>query len=345
VESSSCLLLLTTIPGLEDLALKEAEEKLRILRAEVKPSHVGGRLLIEIPGEQLAEAFKLRSVEHIIRLLKVFPVEESAEGLNTIYREVYEASIPLASTFRITCERIGSHNYTSMDVQRVAGQAVVDKYGVKVDLENPETIVRMDVARSLGFLGIQLTRKPLHVRYQRVYQHPSALNPVIAYGMLRLAGLREGEKLLDAFCGGGTIIIEAAQAWENLDPIGVDINPKSVEGAWRNAASAGVSGKVKFLVGDARRLEKYLPEGWIPDRVVSNLPFGIRSGRVKALPKLYGEFLQSLHSLQSQGVVCLLTAQRSLLEASALEAGYRITGARKILYGGLESWIMLLRPS
>lgn len=330
---------------MEDIALQEAREKLKILESEGRPGNVGGRILIRLPEDQLEKALKLRSVEHAIRLLKVFRVEAGREGLDTIYREVYRTPIPLREAFRITCERVGSHAYTSMDVQRVAGQAVVDRYHAKVDLENPETIVRVDVAYNLCFVGVQLTRTPLHVRYRRVFQHPSALNPVIAYGMLRMAGLREGERLLDAFCGGGTILIEAAQAWRSVDPLGIDINPKSVEGAWKNAEAAGVLGKVKFMVGDSRRLEAFLPEGWKPDRVVSNLPFGIRSGRVKALPKLYLEFLASLHPLlPAHAHVCLLTARKEILESSAEKAGFTLMEARKILYGGLESWVMVFKP-
>ena len=214
-----------------------------------------------------------------------------------------------------------------------------------MDLKNPETVVRVDVAHEWCFVGIQLTSEPLHIRYPRVFQHPSALNPVIAYGMLRLSGLREGEKLLDAFCGGGTIVIEAAQAWNRVEPLGVDINPKNIDGAWRNAESAGVKGKVNFLVGDACRLEKVLPEGWKAERVVSNLPFGIRSGRPKALPKIYRGFLRSVKPfLAPEARLSLLTVRKTLLESLAAEEGYWVADARQIAYGGLVSWIVLLEP-
>ncbi|RLI35609.1 hypothetical protein DRO53_00805 [Candidatus Bathyarchaeota archaeon] len=341
----SVRLLVTTIPGLEDVTVAEASEKLSLKSFEVKPGQVAGRVILEVSEEEASKVFRLRSIEHVIRLLKIFPVEASLKGLDTIYRELYGLEVELGSTFRITCERVGSHDYTSIDVQRVAGQALVDRYGTKVNLKNPETIVRVDVAREWCFVGVQLTRQPLHIRYLRVFQHPSALNPVIAYGMLRLSGLKSGETLLDAFCGGGTIIIEAAQAWENLEALGIDISPKNIEGAWKNAESAGVKDKVNFMVADACRLERFLPEGWKADREVSNLPFGIRSGRLKALPKIYRGFLSSVKSFLSRSaMLCLLTARRNILESSALEEGYEVAEARKIAYGGLESWIIRLKP-
>ena len=339
-----CRLLLTTIVGLEDVVVEEASEKLKLYSFEIRPGNVGGRVIVEVPREELDEVFKLRSIEHVIKLLKVFSVEPSPKGLNTIYKELYEAELPLGSTFRITCERVGSHDYTSIDVQRVAGQAIVDRYGTKVDLKNPETVVRVDVTHNLCMVGIQLTRSPLHIRYQRVFQHPSALNPIIAYAMLRLAKVKPGDAVLDAFCGGGTIIIEAAQVWDGLNLLGIDISPRSIEGAWKNAESAGVRAKVKFMVGDARRLERFLPEGWKADKVVSNLPFGIRSGRLKSVPAVYSDFLRSLKPfLKEESTVCLLTVHRELLESLAENHGYKVLEARRIMYGGLASWIMLLK--
>jgi 23S rRNA G2445 N2-methylase RlmL len=265
--------------------------------------------------------------------------------LEQIYSGVYDCDIPLGASFRVTCERVGKHGFTSIDVQRVAGKALVDKYGRKVDLKNPETVVRVDVARDLCIVGVQETKVSLRVRYPRVFQHYSALNPVIAYAMLKLANVRSGDRVLDAFCGGGTIIIEAAQCWEGLELLGIDISPKSIEGAWGNSGVAGVKDRVKFLVGDATRLEKYLPADWRVNRVVSNLPFGIRSGRLKALPKIYAGFLRSLKPfLEENSTICLLTVHKELLEKISGELSYGVFENRPILHGGLQAWIMLLKP-
>ncbi|MCX8171966.1 MAG: methyltransferase domain-containing protein, partial [Candidatus Bathyarchaeota archaeon] len=174
----------------------------------------------------------------------------------------------------------------------------------------------------------------------------SALNPIIAYAMLRMVDVRPGNRVLDAFCGGGTILIEAAQVWDNLDLLGIDISPESIEGAWRNAEAAGVKDKVKFIVGDARRLERILPADQKVDKVISNLPFGIRSGRMKAIPKIYADFLKSLKQfLKEDSKVCLLTVHRDLLENISRSLNFRVIGSRQIFYGGLQAWILLLSPA
>jgi 23S rRNA G2445 N2-methylase RlmL len=335
--------MVTTIPGIEDIVVEEGSERLNLQGYQLRFGGVGGRVYLRIPRSDLQSLFKMRSIEHII---EAFPVEKTAAGLDKIYRGVFGLTIPLGSTFRVTCERVGTHDYTSIDVQRAAGQAIVDKYGTKVDLRNPETIVRVDILHDLCVVGIQLTRTSLHIRYPRVFQHPSALNPVIAYAMLRYSGVKPGDRVLDAFCGGGTIVIEAAQVWENIEAIGLDISPKSVDGARRNSEAANVHSKARFIRGDAMRLEKFLPKGWKVDKAVSNLPFGIRSGRKKSLPRIYSGFLRSLRPfLYEESKVCLLTIHKGMLRSIGERLGYEMLDSRQITSGGLTAHIMLFKPS
>lgn len=343
---SGAWIMVTTVPGLEDIVLREASEKLSIFGAEERFCNVGGRVLLNIPLNQVNQVFTLRSIEHIIQLIGSFKIKCDKGGLNQIYEGVYRLDVPLGSTFRVSCERIGEHEFTSIDVQRAAGQALVDKYAKKVDLKNPETIVRVDVIHDTCIVGLQRTRTSLRIRYPRAFQHYSALNPVIAYGMLRISNVRPGDRVLDAFCGGGTIIIEAAQVWSNLDLLGIDISPKSIEGAWRNAEAAGVKDRVRFIVGDARRLEKILPLDWKVDKAISNLPFGIRSGRMKAIPGIYSDFLKSLKPfLKEDSKVCLLTVHRDLLSSISESLNFKVIESKQILYGGLQAWIVLLVPA
>ncbi|MEM1883602.1 MAG: hypothetical protein QXE14_03260, partial [Candidatus Bathyarchaeia archaeon] len=80
-------------------------------------------------------------------------------------------------------------------------------------------------------------------------------------------------------------------------------------------------------------------------KVVSNLPFGIRSGRLKVIPPMYTDFLKSVRQfLNEDSKVCLLTLHNSLLKSIAEDLGYKVIGSRWILQGGLKTWIMLLSP-
>lgn len=147
----------------------------------------------------------------------------------------------------------------------------------------------------------------------------------------------QGYDLVDPMCGGGTIVIEAGLMALNVPPnlgrerfafkrlifsnpedyekvkerltkncrvnvncriLGMDISPKHVAGAIKNAEAAGVRGFVELKVGDAKRLPQYLD--FTPSFVVTNPPYGIRMGRSEALKPLYEGFLRSLLELGSK---------------------------------------------
>jgi tRNA (guanine6-N2)-methyltransferase len=115
---------------------------------------------------------------------------------------------------------MGEHGFTSVDVARVAGQAVIDAYleakgtRLKVDLTSPDVVVCVEIRYDRCYVGIDTTGESLHRRGYRVYQHPASLKPSIAYALIRIAEWNAGESLLDPFCGSGTICIEAARfAW------------------------------------------------------------------------------------------------------------------------------------
>lgn len=121
--------------------------------------------------------------------------------------------------------------------------------------------------------GLRLSDKRMRQRGEgRTIERRGALRPVVAAGMVRLAGQRGG-RLLDPCCGTGTILREAQDAgWR---PEGSDIDPGAVD-----IARTNVSGVV-IQQADAHRLPH---DDGAFDAVVSNLPFG-RQFRVDVDPK------------------------------------------------------------
>ncbi|MEM1879872.1 MAG: tRNA (guanine(6)-N2)-methyltransferase, partial [Desulfurococcaceae archaeon] len=145
--------------------------------------------------------------------------EKGVSKLEDVYRLMksvdYEDLIPPDKTFAIKSERVGKHDFTSLDVSRVAGQAVIDSYieskGLKlrVNLDEPDVEIWVFLRYDELIVGINTTGEGLHKRRYRVYSHPAALKTTIAVGMLRI-GEYKGQPLLDPLCGGGTIPVEAA---------------------------------------------------------------------------------------------------------------------------------------
>ena len=67
--------------------------------------------------------------------------------------------------------------------------------------------------------------------------------------MLRLADVKKGDILYDLGSGDGRIAITAAKRY-GIKATGIDIDPERIREANENAKKAGVTDKVKFMVGD-----------------------------------------------------------------------------------------------
>lgn len=67
--------------------------------------------------------------------------------------------------------------------------------------------------------------------------------------MLDLAKVNSKDTVYDLGCGDGRIVITAAKE-RGARGVGIDLNPQRIAEANANAKSAGVTDKVKFMVGD-----------------------------------------------------------------------------------------------
>lgn len=79
--------------------------------------------------------------------------------------------------------------------------------------------------------------------------HFTPTRHAIADAMLQLAGVTANDIVYDLGSGDGRIPIIAAQKY-GATGVGVEIDPRLVELAWRNANDAEVAHRVKFVIGD-----------------------------------------------------------------------------------------------
>lgn len=348
-------LLFTVNPGLEDVSAEEIRAEIPDVRlVEERVPH--GRVVVETGlhmGRRLWEAIdRLRSIHRASVLLASGKICEKPECLEAVGEAVEQSDVdkyitPFTS-FAVRAYRYGSHEYTSMDVARVAGDAVIKavtrRWGGRpeVSLDHPSVIVGIHVVGDEFHVAVELSGDMSgHRRGYRIYDHPAALKPTIAYAMLVLSGARDGEAILDPMCGGGTIAIEAGMMFEDAEIICMDKNPRHIWGAKLNAAAARLDTRIRFLVGDARRLEERVGQ---VDRVVSNPPYGIRMGDPRSIRRLYADFLHSLSRILSPGgTATLITTEHRYVSRRASEAGLSLVEERAVAHGDLWVKILVLR--
>ncbi len=214
--------LVTTNRGLEDVTKEEIKEILGV-EAKERPFGILGRVLFEIKDPlKVAEfTYVTKTSNRVILMLKHFKTKRTKEGLDIIYKETKDIDwsewLDQNQTFAVRTERMGVHEYTSVDINSVVGQAIVDSikeskgYRQKVDLETPDVIIRVDVIGDDVFIGIDFVGPDsLLKRGYKVFNHPAGLKTTIANQMVRLSKWNKDRVLLDPMCGSGTIPIEAA---------------------------------------------------------------------------------------------------------------------------------------
>ncbi|MEM2263189.1 MAG: tRNA (guanine(6)-N2)-methyltransferase [Candidatus Bathyarchaeia archaeon] len=215
----------TTVMGIEDIAAWEVQKLLGSRTVQDV-----GRILFE---GCVSDIYQLNLKARTINKLFIQLCRSTFASLDDIYRIAknmdYTWIIDPQQSFAVRTERIGVQNFTSMDVSRVVGQAIIDSYmealgkRLKVNLNEPDVEVYCIVRDNEFLMGVNTTGASLHKRHYRVYNHPAALKPTIASAMLKLGGWPTVRSMLDPMCGGATIPIEAALEAKGIPP-----------GKWRN---------------------------------------------------------------------------------------------------------------
>ncbi|PLR86939.1 23S rRNA (uracil(1939)-C(5))-methyltransferase RlmD [Bacillus sp. V33-4] len=144
-------------------------------------------------------------------------------------------------------------------VQNINGEKTSVIFGNKT-----ETLAGKDfIQETLGELSFELSARTFF-----------QLNPeqtVILYNEVKTAAALTGkEKIVDAYCGVGTIGLWLADGAAEIR--GMDVVPESIEDAKKNAKRHGVN-QATYVTGKAEDLlPKWLKQGWKPDIIIVDPP-------------------------------------------------------------------------
>lgn len=357
----------TTPKGLEDILIDEIKEKFRISAYRLDEGIISCEANID---NTFQFNFLLRGCYKVFILLK----DEKFSCLEDLYEILkdlpFEYFIGSGQSFAIECQREGGHNFYSLDVERISGQALIDRLKrkgrrtPKANLEDPDVTIFMKIKEQRVIIGIDTTGRSLQYRGYRQYLHPAGLNPVIAYGLVRISGWEEEYSLYDPFCGGGTILIEALRyalriphiererifnLWRfkflncrefrrqaslikkrildrELKIFGSDISPKHIEGARLQLSGA----PCRLFLADACKVD------YNYDFIVTNPPYGMRGAKKSKTREVLSDFNKQL--LKFERVfknAVILSYYDDIFKDFRLK--------RKILYGALPVFILRYR--
>jgi tRNA (guanine6-N2)-methyltransferase len=217
--------------------------------------------------------------------------------------------------FSVTASFVGKRNYSADEIKTAVATGIASSSGwtYTPDDRQADLNIRIFIEHEIAYVGVRLSKSPLHERSYKQTQRPGSLKPPVAAAMLHLAKVSPAMKLLDPCCGAGTILIEGAQIGAVC--VGGDIDLEAVVASQTNVSTAGAT--IDIRQWDAQALP--LPDQSV-DRVVTNLPWGRQINVDAELGGFYrGVCAEIERVLKPGGRVAILTSTPHLLRFDQLK--------------------------
>ncbi|MEM3689753.1 MAG: THUMP domain-containing protein, partial [Thermofilum sp.] len=142
--------------GFERVVASLIKELCPECRAVPSPMGYMGLVLVEAPTQNI-EVLANNIREKVPEAEKVFKVDAEC---NARLQELGECVKPLASgissdeSFAVRTVRRGKHDYTSLDVNAYIGSVIKEATGARVDLENPDKVVLIQILQDKAYVSI-----------------------------------------------------------------------------------------------------------------------------------------------------------------------------------------------
>lgn len=170
---------------------------------------------------------------------------------------------------------------------------------------------------------------------------PSSINPITAAIVMKAIDkwLKPKSKVIDPFCGTGTMLIERAKAKDCLSLTGIDIFKKAIEDAAINSNLADLN--IKLIASDILEFSTYDQF----DELITNMPFESKTGAHSFNKELYSGFVNRISKLlKADGMAFLYTVERNLLtDCLKNNKELLLVDEIKIESGGLMPHVFVLK--
>ncbi|MFH0896580.1 MAG: THUMP domain-containing protein [Candidatus Bathyarchaeota archaeon] len=230
----------------------------------------------------------------------IFRCEARREAIMRAVKDAdYSSFIEKGQTFSVKIKTAVQPNINTEELASTLGRIILGKLqGIKVKLKDPDISFFGIVSCNRFILGRKthdssrefLRRKP----NSRPFSHPSSISPQLARVMANLARVRASSRVLDPFCGTGSILVEAGLIGCKI--FGSEINSEMLRGTRLNLNYFGVIWE-GLVISDAR----YLPFVNV-DSVVTDPPYGRASStHGQSVRSLVVEFLSEASDILHSG--------------------------------------------
>jgi tRNA (guanine10-N2)-dimethyltransferase len=182
-----------------------------------------------------------------------------------------------------------------------------------VSLKNPKVEYRAILSEDRCYFGKVLftfDRSSFDARNpgKRDFFHPGVMMPRMARTLVNIAGIQQGDWMLDPFCGTGGILIEAYLLGARV--IGSDFDPLMVLGSRQNLRGSDL------MLADATHLPFC---HHAVDAVVTDFPYGqsVCIKKADTMDRLYGDALEEIRRVLKKGKRDVVVTHRDISPIAA----------------------------
>lgn len=247
-------------------------------------------------------------------------------------------------SFAVRVKRFHSQIDT-VGTERNVGTLILNNCdGIKVNLTKPKSLVRVVAFENNFYVAIErikLNKKHFEDSkpHKRPFFYPGSMNPKLARCMVNLSRIKEGQLLLDPFCGTGGILIEAGLI--GCKVVGSDVYWKMKNGTAINLDYYGITDYRTFNV-DVRELKMYEKVA----SVVTDPPYGISTstGDVDG-DEIFNEFFHSIYdNMKDDAYLCMASPHYVDLDPMVEDVGFEIVEQYRIkMHKSLTRIISVIR--
>lgn len=181
-------------------------------------------------------------------------------------------------------------------------------------------------------------------REWKKFHSPAGINPSLAYILCMIAEIDEEDVVMDPFCGAGTIAITACLYFNAYKVLSSDVSGKAVDFTQENIKKAEISKKKIFTFRS--NVSQLKTAKASVDKVISNLPFGVRSGDHTKNEKYYHLLSNKMRLILAEtGKLVLYTQEKELIRKFFQKPYYLIQREIVIKQGGLYPTIFVIQKS
>ena len=310
----------------ETLPVSEVKAILRAERFASSNSVVLDQVLKLEVDQDCVEAIRRRAALTRLCCLEIFTCSFDKKEITRCASSVdFSLFLRESETFQVRIRRVRNYEAKQdvVTLERELGkQILTHSTKTKVDLKNPDkTFAGVITGQQLvfGLVLAEIPAKPFVERRPRekVFFHPSAMSAKLSRCMVNLTEAREGELLLDPFCGTGGMLTEAALIGCRI--VGLDVQPRMIRGTRRNMTQFRTEAE-GLIVGDVRKL----PLSRV-DRVATDPPYGRSTVTMKrSTNQLLTEMFEALFDILRKGrKLCVAAPKTCNIGSVGTGSGYK----------------------